>query len=149
MERLTTFFLSIADILSRLTDLLIVKLLVGLVIWIYSPWREAYGILGALVALDFLTGVIAARYRGHHITSAIMATKTGAKLVVYGTALAAINLAERGIGMGALFTGVGLGMLIVTEALSILENLQRIYPDLPILQRLESLLRERAPRSDV
>jgi len=149
MERLTAFILSIADSLSRLTDLLLIKLIVGVLIWVYSPWREAYGILGALVALDFLTGVVAARHRGRHITSAIMATKTGAKLVVYGTALAAINLAERGVGLGALFTSVGLGMLIVTEALSILENLQLIYPDLPILQRLEAMLRDRAPRSDV
>ena len=118
------------------------KLLLGLLAWLYGPWQEAYGVLVALVALDTITGVWAAKREGRTIRSAILRSKGLTKIAFYATALMMASLAGRITGLGGLLD-LTLTFAIVSEALSVAENLIRIYPEHPLGRYLRELLEAR------
>ena len=119
------------------------KLLTGLLTWLYGPWQEAYGVLIVLVALDTITGVWAARREGRTIRSAILRAKSLTKVGFYAAALMMASLAGRVTGLDGLLD-LALTFAIVSEALSVAENLIRIYPEHPLGRYLKELLEARA-----
>ena len=122
------------------------KLLIGLLAWLYGPWQEAYGVLIALVVLDTITGVWAAKREGHTIRSAVLRTKSLTKVAFYATALMMASLAGRVTGLNGLLD-LALTFAVVSEALSVAENLIRVYPEHPLGRYLRSLLEARAGRT--
>ncbi|MBW6395553.1 phage holin family protein [Thermus sp. SYSU G05001] len=116
-----------------------VKLAGAFLLWAFGPWKEAYGVLVALVVLDTLTGIWASLREGRSVRSGIMKVKSLGKLFLYFAALLLAALVDKGLGLGAV--DLTLGLLIATEALSVLENLQRIAPAHPLWERLRGLIR--------
>jgi phage-related holin len=121
------------------------KLLLGLLAWLYGPWQEAYGVLIALVVLDTITGIWAAKREGHTIRSAVLRTKSLTKVGFYAAALMMASLAGRITGLDSLLD-LALTFAIVSEALSVAENLIRIYPEHPLGRYLQELLEARTGR---
>lgn len=119
------------------------KLLLGLLAWLYGPWQEAYGVLIALVVLDTITGVWASRREGRTIRSAILRAKSLTKVGFYAAALMMASLAGRITDLDGLLD-LALTFAIVSEALSVAENLIRIYPEHPLGRYLKELLEARA-----
>jgi phage-related holin len=119
------------------------KLLLGLLAWLYGPWQEAYGVLVALVVLDTITGVWAAKREGRTIRSAVLRSKGLTKVSFYATALMMASLAGRVTSLNGLLD-LALTFAIVSEALSVTENLIRIYPEHPLGRYLQGLLEARA-----
>lgn len=137
------------DLAERLANLLetslFLKLLGGFLLWALGPWREGYGVLLALVVLDTLTGVWAARQEGRSIRSAVMKVRGLSKLFLYFTVLLLGGLVDRALGLGVL--AFALGFLVVTEALSVVENLGRIAPEHPLWGRLRGILEGKQDRA--
>jgi phage-related holin len=119
------------------------KLFLGFLAWLYGPWQEAYGVLIALVVLDTITGVWASKREGHTIRSAILRTKSLTKVGFYAVALMVASLAGRIAGLDGLLD-LALTFAIISEALSVVENLIRIYPEHPLGRYLRRLLEVRA-----
>lgn len=119
------------------------KLLAAFLGWAYGPWQDGYGVLLALVALDTLTGVWASRVEGRSIRSAILRVRTLTKLGFYAAALMTASLSDRALG-GAGLLPAALAVAVVSEALSVVENLVRVYPDSPLGGVLRGLLEARA-----
>lgn len=107
------------------------KLLGAVAISLFGPWREAHAALLVVVLLDFITGTIAAAKHGR-LSSAIAKQKAVAKLLAYSAVLIATYQLERVISgspysFGADYTlAAAILYLVVTEVLSILENLERV-----------------------
>lgn len=139
MER-ASFFESITNLF---TSAWWVKALLGLLVFLFGAWQQAYGALVALIVLDFFTGVWASKRRGRPVTSKVMGLKTGQKVGLYGVVIAIANLADKGVPGPDFLLGVALAMLVVAEALSAVENLSRIYPDHPVLAWLRQALGSR------
>ena len=123
---------------GRVLESLPVKLAGGFLLWAFGPWQEAYGVLIALVALDTITGVWAAFKEGRSVRSSVMKTKSLGKLGLYFAALLLAALVDKALHLGAV--NLTLGLLIVTEALSVVENLRRISPGHPLWERLGRVL---------
>jgi phage-related holin len=123
------------------------KLLLGLLAWLYGPWQEAYGVLVALVVLDTITGVWASRREGRTIRSAVLRSKGLTKVGFYAAALMMASLAGRVTGLNGLLD-LALSFAIVSEALSVAENLIRLYPEHPLGRYLQGLLEARAGQKE-
>jgi phage-related holin len=119
------------------------KLLLGLLAWLYGPWQEAYGVLIALVVLDTITGIWAAKREGRTIRSAILRSKGLTKIGFYATTLMMASLAGRVTSLNGLLD-LALTFAIVSEAFSVTENLIRVYPEHPLGRYLQGLLEARA-----
>jgi phage-related holin len=118
------------------------KLLLGLLAWLYGPWQEAYGALLGLVVLDTVTGVWASKREGRTIRSAILRSKGMTKIAFYAIAIMVASLTGRITGLNGLLD-LTLTFAIVSEALSVVENLIRIYPEHPLGRYLQGLLETR------
>lgn len=116
------------------------KLAIGFLTFVFGGWQEAYGALILLVLLDIASGMYASRRQGRSITSRRMREGLVTKFVTYPASIAAMNLAEVGMHTGGLFLTLLLGFLCLTEAISVLENLSRVYPDHPGLRFAMRLL---------
>ncbi len=123
------------------------KLLLGLLAWLYGPWQEAYGVLIALVVLDTITGVWASRREGRTIRSAILRAKSLTKVGFYAAALMMASLAGRITGLNGLLD-LALAFAIISEALSVAENLIRAYPEHPLGRYLKGLLEARTGKKE-
>jgi len=119
------------------------KVLLGLLAWLYGPWQEAYGVLIVLVVLDAITGVWASRREGRTIRSAILRTKSLTKVGFYAMTLMMASLAGRVTGLNGLLD-LALTFVIVSEALSVAENLIRIFPEHPLGRYLRGLIEARS-----
>jgi phage-related holin len=123
------------------------KFFLGLLAWLYGPWQEAYGVLIALVVLDTITGVWAARREGRTIRSAVLRTRSLTKVGFYAAALMMASLAGRITGLDGLLD-LALTFAIVSEALSVAENLIRVYPEHPLGRYLQGLLEARTGKKE-
>lgn len=126
---------------SWLSEAPLFKAVVGALFWVLGPLGDAHYALIGLVVLDTLTGVWAALREGR-LRSAVMKVKGLSKLFLYFGALLLAGLVDRALSLGA--TSLTLGLLVATEALSVVENLRRINPKLSLWERLEGVLRKRS-----
>lgn len=85
----------------------------------------AYTAIFALIILDFLTGVGAAKYRGVQIKSAKI-MRTAVKVLTYFGAISAGYLLETSIGINVGADEVLIVFFAATEFISILENMARL-----------------------
>lgn len=97
-----------------------------------------------LILTDMVTGMIAARSTGKAITSAKL-SRTIVKVIAYGAVISVASVVTRHIPgaaefQGASITGV-LTLMILTEAVSILENARAMGVTLP--DTLERWLKDR------
>jgi len=119
------------------------KLAASILIWLYGPWQEGYGVLIALIGLDTATGVWASRREGRTIRSSILRVKALSKIGFYAAALLVASLTDRAL-QGTNLLGTALVFAIVSEALSTVENLARIFPDHPLTGALRGVLEARS-----
>lgn len=87
-----------------------------------------------LILLDTLTGVVAARSSGQAISSARL-SRALVKLLGYGSVLIVAAICARMVpgatGLSGASVGAVLGLVVATEALSVLENVHRMGLKVP------------------
>lgn len=106
--------------------------------------QEAAVAVLALIVLDTVTGLWAARVKGIAITSARMG-RVFTKLLGYGSVLVVIAAATRHVpGIGStqeVAAALVLGLIIATEGVSVLENCLKMELSLPVINVLLEKLR--------
>lgn len=143
MERSSLLDQALLTLQALITQAWGAKVLLAVLVFLFGTWREAYAALAVLMLLDFITGVLAAKHQNKPVTSKTMGLKTGQKVWLYSVVLISANLADKGIPGPDFLLGLALAMLVVTEALSVVENMSRTFPDQPVLMRLRSALGSR------
>jgi len=120
------------DELKFIAELWYIKLLVGIVITIFAPIQMAFFALLILIIIDTITGIAQAvrfkRFRSSFLRKAVN------KTILYGLCIITIRLLEQGILYffnTTVISQITLGFLIVTEVISILENLVLLGVPLP------------------
>lgn len=104
--------------------------------------REALVALGSLIALDTVTGIIAAHVQGKPIESRRM-VRAFIKMVAHFCGIAAVSIMGKAAGLGldaraAIVTGA-VGLVSAAEAWSIIENCEKMGVPLP--PKVKALLR--------
>lgn len=104
---------------------------------------------GALILIDTLTGMCAAKVSGQPISSARF-SRALVKVLGYASVVAVVAIAHRHVpgaegAQSATVTGV-LTLVIATEAISVLENVRRMGLRLPA--GLDELIRGRMPEHE-
>lgn len=115
---------------------LIAALLVGAVSYVLptQTLRDLAIGLGVFVVLDTVTGIIAARVDGHAVSSAKF-SRLLTKLIGYLSVVLVATLAARNVpnfsDLAPAATAATLSLAMVTEGISILENLDRMGMPVP------------------
>lgn len=107
------------------TLLAALKWLPAALVFLLAPIKVALLCTVGLVLIDTVTGVLAARKRGEKLTSHGF-RRVVAKVVVYGTGILTMNLADRFMGLGELvphITSLATALVAIAELTSINENL--------------------------
>lgn len=93
---------------------------------VFAPIKGTIITVGIVIAVDFITGVIAAKKRGETISSAA-ARRSISKVLIYQTAVLTGYLIERFLMGGSIpITSLVSGLIGSVEALSIYENLNTL-----------------------
>lgn len=125
--------------LRTVAELWHVKMLAGIVLTIFAPIHVAFTILMILIAIDTGTGIAQGlktrRFSSRHLR------KAANKVILYGVCVITTRLLEQGIlyfFSTTMISQMVLGFLIVTETLSIIENL--ILLGIPIPENFVSII---------
>lgn len=128
-----------------------IALLGGAVAYFLPTEAQQGAAIGAahLIALDTLTGVVAARMTGKAITSAKLG-RALVKLLAYSSVLSVVAICVKhipgaGIAQAPTVTGV-LSLILATEGISVLENVRAMGISLPF--GLEGWLAGRIPQKE-
>ncbi len=93
---------------------------------IFAPAKELFAVTLVLILVDLISGVLAARKKGHPIKSAGL-RRTVTKFTVYFTAIAIGFLVEKFMLEGFIpVSKIAAGLISIVESKSILENLDVI-----------------------
>lgn len=96
---------------------------IALILWLLAPIQKALLTALALVFLDLITGLLAARKQKIPITSFGL-RRTVAKLLAYETAIVIAFAVETNLAAGIPFAHIVGGFIGVTELKSVYENIQ-------------------------
>lgn len=123
--------------------------ILGLFAFFYNELHaEALLILSILVVFDFVSAIMAVYKDPKQKIESKKVARTGYKLLAYFLIISTLNLVEKGLqvdgimgGMGLFLDEIAIGAFIVSEAVSILENLSKSGIDIPkkILDKLDKL----------
>jgi hypothetical protein len=116
----------------------LIKLFAGIVLFL-APIQASVNAVFALVLVDLIFGLIAARKRGEKIESRKLA-HTPLKLFVYFASIVVVYAAETHIGFGIPATKIVTGIIGATEALSLLEKAEAIT-GAPVFAKLRDILK--------
>lgn len=95
------------------------------VLAILMPIKPLLIITSALIAIDTITGIIAALYTNTKLSSRAFA-RIIVKLLLYNLFIIACFLIENFVLLDAIpFTRIGVGIITLTELYSVAENLER------------------------
>jgi len=117
----------------RLVDFWQYKLLFSIIVVLFAPFKIALLILFIMVLMDTLTGCIYA-FRIKKFSSAKLRRGLG-KFIMYTSSIVVVRLLEIGISevfKTTTFTNVTVSYLVLTESLSVLENLALLGAPLPM-----------------
>jgi phage-related holin len=119
------------DRMMSIANLWPIKAAAALFFALFGPIRDAHVALFVVLIIDLITGVLAA-LKEHRVSSAVMRQKTFSKLLTYSIALIMGYQVEKSI-MGTPYEFAGdfslsavLIYLVATEAISVLENVEKI-----------------------
>lgn len=117
----------------RLVDFWQYKLLLSTIVVIFAPFKIALLILFIMIFMDTLTGCIYA-FKVRRFSSGKLRRGLG-KLIIYTSSIVVVRLLEIGIYevfKTTTFTNVIISYLVLTESLSVLENLTLLGAPLPM-----------------
>lgn len=120
------------EYLTKIYDMWLIKLIIGSVIMIFAPFKVGIWILFAFIITDTITGCFNA-IRTRKFSSRKF-QKSVKKIATYFTAIVVVRLLEIGIASiieTTMITRLITSFLILTEAISILENLTLLGVPLP------------------
>lgn len=117
------------------------SILIAIAAYLVGP--EHFQLINALMLLvvfDFITGISSAKTKGDEITSR-GALRSAIKVVVYSLLVSASHLAETVLPGDTFFEHVTVSFLVITEFISILENIGKMGYAVPmkLLNKLEEL----------
>lgn len=120
------------EYLAKIYEMWQIKLIIGSVIMIFAPFKVGIWILFVFIAIDTITGCFNAiktrKFRSRKFRKSIK------KIVTYFTTIIVVRLLEIGIAPvfeTTMITRLITSFLILTEAMSILENLTLVGVPLP------------------
>lgn len=114
--------------------------------YLFGGWSALLGILLAFVAIDYITGVIAAGIEGKLNSS--IGWKGIAKKVGIFVIVAVANLVDRALGDAHIFRDATIFFYLANELLSIIENVGRFGLPMPeVLQKAVAILKSKGEAS--
>jgi phage-related holin len=116
----------------------LVKLVAGSLLFL-APIQASVNVVFALVFVDLIFGLIAARKRGERIKSSKLA-HTPLKLFVYFASIVAVYAADQYIGLVMPVTKIVTGIIGATEVLSMLEKAE-FLTGVPFSHKVRDILK--------
>jgi len=125
--------------------------LIGALNWLYGDLEPVHAALGVLIVADWITGL------SYSILTRQISSSKGLrgviKLGIYAGVLLVAAQVDRVQIIGPVLSGWLLSAMVITESISVLENLDRIARhtgiDMPLLRPLIELLSERRIRHEI
>jgi hypothetical protein len=116
----------------------LLKLIAGVTLFL-APVRDSIFAVFALVLVDLVFGLLAARKQGQRIESRKLA-HTPLKFGVYFATIVVMFMADTWIGLGVPACKIVTGIIGATEALSLLEKAQ-ILTGAPVFEKLRGIFK--------
>ena len=111
--------------------------------YLFGGWSALLGILLAFVAIDYITGILAAGSKGE--LSSTIGMRGIAKKICIFVLVAIAHLVDRALGDGTLIRDAAIFFYIANELLSIIENAGVLGVPIPdILLRAVEILKGKA-----
>lgn len=114
------------------------KLVAGIALFL-APIQASINAVFALVLVDLVFGLLAARKRGEPIQSRKLA-HTPLKMFVYFSTIVTMYMVDTHIGIGVPTCKIVTGIIGATEALSLLEKAQ-VLTGAPVFERLRAMFK--------